>query len=120
MRKILRLIYKYLYKNLFTNKVEITLNKINKTLEDSENSNHIDKTLKLSKQYFKDYSKNVINNAATNGRTTINQVYSATAPPSVYVGFPSAKKEIKLAFTISSDHIHLYLQFFYFEITSKQ
>ena len=58
MRKILRLIYKYLYKNLFTNKVEITLNKINKTLEDSENSNHIDKTLKLSKQYFKDYSKN--------------------------------------------------------------
>ena len=36
MRKILRLIYKYLYKNLFTNKVEITLNKINKTLEDQK------------------------------------------------------------------------------------
>lgn len=58
MKKILRLIYKYLSKNLFTNKVEITLSKINKTLKDSENSNHIDKTLKLSKQYFKDYSKN--------------------------------------------------------------
>ena len=65
----------------------------------------------LSGRYF---PKKVIRRAAINGRTTINQVYSAKAPPSVYVSFPSARKVIKLLFTISTNQIHQYLQFFYF------
>ena len=65
----------------------------------------------LSGRYF---PKKVIISAAINGKTTINHVYSAAIPPSVNVGFPSASKEIKLVFTVSSNQIHLCLQFFYF------
>ena len=41
------------------------------------------------------FPKKVIKIAAKKGSTTINQVNSASTPPSVYSGLPSASKFIK-------------------------
>ena len=58
MKNKLKTISKYFYKTLFTNEVEKVINKINKKKKNSSNSKQIDRSLKLSKDYFKNYSKN--------------------------------------------------------------